>query len=88
MNAGKRPHLAVETIRNKRQSKRREVARIAIGVEHDLRDLRAQTLEDMGEQRPPAKRQQRLVAATHAARFAAGKHDPDHAFRHLHAGTL
>ena len=44
MNAGKRPHLAVETIRNKRQSKRREAARIAIGVEHDLRDLRAETL--------------------------------------------
>ena len=41
----------------------------------------AQALDDMGEQRPSAKRQQRLVAAAHAARFAAGKHDPDHAVR-------
>ena len=54
-------------------------ARIVIGVEHDLGDLRPQARDDMGEQRPSAKRQQRLVAAAHAARFAAGKHDPDDA---------
>jgi hypothetical protein len=46
-----------------------------------FRHLRAQARDDMGEQRPPAKRQQRLVAAAHAARFAAGKHDADHASR-------
>ena len=88
MNACKRPHLASEAVRDQRQSKRREAARIVIGVEHDLGDLRAQARDDMGEQRPSAKRQQRLVAAAHAARFAAGKHDPDHAVRPLHAGTL
>ena len=88
MNASERSHLAGETIRNMRQSKHREAGRIVIGVEHDLRDLRREALDDMSEQRLPAKRQQRLVAAAHAARFAAGKHDPDHAFRHLHAGTL
>ena len=88
MDACKRPHLAREAVRDQRQSKRREAARIVIGVEHDLGDLRAQSRDDTGEQRTPAKRQQRLVAAAHAARFAAGKHNPDHAFRHLHAGTL
>jgi hypothetical protein len=56
MNACKRPHLAVEAIRDQRQSKRREAVRIVIGVEHDLRDLRREALDDMGKQRPSAKR--------------------------------
>ena len=81
MNACKRPHLAGEKIREPAAIQTPRSGRIVIGVEHDLGDLRAQALDDMGEQRPPAKRQQRLVAAAHAARFAAGKHDPDHAVR-------
>ena len=81
MDTGKRAHVASEKIHDQRQSKRREASGIVIGVEHDLGDLRPQALDDMGEQRPSAKRQQRLVAAAHAARFAGGKHDPDHAVR-------
>ena len=76
MNASEWSHLAGETVRQQaaiRNAAKR--ARIVIGVEHDLRDLRREARNDMGEQRPPAKRQQRLVAAAHAARFAAGKHD-------------
>ena len=81
MDAGKRAHLASEAVRQERQPKLPKARRIVIGVEHDLCHLRAQARDDMGEQRTPAKRQQRLVAAAHAARFAAGKHDADHASR-------
>ena len=67
------------TIRNPvgddRQAERREAPGIAIGAENEAVALRLEPLDDAGEDRAPADRAQRLVAAAHAPRQSAGKDD-------------
>jgi hypothetical protein len=58
-NAGKRSRITAEPILDHRQAKGTE----AIGADDQLRDLRFQALNDMGENRPAGKRQQAFLTA-------------------------
>ena len=66
-----------ERCRHHRQAEPGKARRVAIGVEHECRDLRPQPLDDPIEQRHPAEQPQRLVAAAHAPRQPAREQQPD-----------
>ena len=76
--------MAAKAVCNDWQVKCREPSEIAIGIDDEIRDLGAQTIDDMSENRPTGERQQAFVAAAHAARSAAGKQYADNNLRQIH----
>jgi hypothetical protein len=73
MDASKRSYLAAQAVHDDGQAEGCKPAHIAIGVEHETGDLRAQAGDDVSEHRLTAERQQAFIAATHTARSAACK---------------
>ena len=65
----------------------REPSEVAIGIDDEVRDLGAQTIDCMSENRPAGKRQQAFVAAAHAARSAASKQYADNDLRQFHLAS-
>ena len=78
LHAGKRPRIVSNAVGNDRQSEVPKPGEVTVRTDDDVGDLRLQPLNDAGEHRPAAERLQAFVAATHAARSAADKHDADH----------
>ena len=57
MDAGERPGIVTEPIRDDRQAKYGKAGRVAIGADDQIRDLRPQALYDVREKRSSSKRQ-------------------------------
>ena len=75
--AGQRPGKVRHAVRDHRQAIAGEPCRIAVGVENDVRAGRPQPRQHAVQDGDAADRDQRLVAAPHAAREAAGKDEAE-----------
>src|SRR5262249_20412097 len=76
-DAGERPGKTGDAVGNHRQSVARETRRITVGVEQDSFARRSKPLEHAVEDRHAGDVDQRLVAAAHAPREAAGEHEAE-----------
>ncbi len=76
-NAGERAGEIRHAVRHHGQANAGEAGRIAVGVENDARARRAQQRQHAVENGDAADRHQRLVAAAHAARQAAGEDEAE-----------
>ena len=74
-HARERPRETRRRVGDNRQPERLEARGIAVGVEDEGLALRRKPRDDPFEQRAPAERPQRLVAAAHAPGEAAGEDD-------------
>ena len=78
VNSGERPGEATDDVADDRQTEWGEARRIAVGIQHQRRDLRTRALDHVREDGPSTKRAQALVTATHAPRLTAGEQHADH----------
>ena len=67
MDAGKRSGKASHAVSDDRKAKMRKARGLAIGIDDKIGDLRLQAIDDVGEDRSAAERQQAFVAAAHPA---------------------
>ncbi len=80
-DAGKRPRRVGQAVRHHRHAEP-EAFRRAVGVEQQRAHLRPDPPHDAREDGLAAERAQRLVAAAHAPRQAAGEDEPDRLVHH------
>ena len=66
-------------------SERLVLGAVLVGVDQDLVDLRAQSVEHMGHHRSPVERHEPLVDRAHAPALAPGENDPGDALVFGHA---
>jgi hypothetical protein len=81
MDSGERSRLTIEAIFDHGQAKRLEPRHISIGIDDEVRHLRPETIDDVGQYWLAGERQKAFVATAHAARSAAGEKDADDIFR-------
>ena len=81
MDSGERSRLTFEAIFDHRQAKRLKPRHVSIGIDDEVRNLRPETIDDVGQYWLAAERQQAFVATAHAARSAAGEKNADDIFR-------
>ncbi len=84
-DARQRARKSWNVVRHHRQMREGEARRIAVGVDHHQLALRREPFERAGKNALPADGRHGLVAAAHAPREAAGKHEAEHAGLNRHA---
>jgi hypothetical protein len=87
MDARERTGIAGDAVRHHGEAEGREARQIAIGDNDEVRDLRPEALDDVGEDGRPASGSSDLSAPPIRLDFAAGKENADTG-RGTHSGTL